>query len=129
MGYEPAEIKNQPAARRVYAELSSNKTAKYVQLFFDAHVLDRYREQSACKIIRTDTTGRLSKKGVWNVDFGISGDHDGLIHIAADSFIQRLPETEHAHWLDHMLTLPTSDNYLKGLLRPGCLDDGEIREW
>ncbi|HEX7066408.1 MAG TPA: hypothetical protein VF199_15165 [Bacillales bacterium] len=122
-------VKDISIARQLYSEIAKKGTPEKLQLFFEAEVLDRYREKDDVKIIRTDTSGRVSKRGVWSLDFGISGEHDEIIHIAGEGFIHRLPEAERDHWIEHMMTLPVSQNFLKGLVRPGCLDDGAIREW
>ncbi|HET7627593.1 MAG TPA: hypothetical protein VFK44_04295 [Bacillales bacterium] len=116
-------------AKQFFNELSKKNTPEKLQLFFESNVLDRYQEQDGIKIIRTDTSGRISKTGVWSFDFGISGEDDAFIHLTAESFFVRLPERERDHWIEHMVTLPVSKNFLKGLVRPGCLDDGPIRNW
>jgi len=122
-------IKDISIARQLFTEIAKKDMPEKLQLFFDANVLDRYRDKDDVKIIRTDTSGRVSKRGVWSLDFGISGEDDEMIHIAGEAFIHRLPEAERDHWMDNMITLPVSRNFLKGLVRPGCLDDGPIREW
>lgn len=122
-------VKDISIARQLFSEIAKKGNPEKLQLFFEASVLDRYREKDDVKIIRTDTSGRVSKRGSWSMDFGISGEDDEIIHIAGEAFIHRLPETERDHWIDHMITLPVSHNFLKGLVRPGCLDDGPIREW
>lgn len=129
MEIDPVEIKDHATLRQFFSDIAAKNKPGNLQLFFDARVLDSYRKQTGFKIIRTDTSGRISKPGGWSLDFGISGTQNAIIHLAADGFIHRLPETERDHWLDHMMTLPVSENYLKGLIRPGCLDDGDIREW
>lgn len=129
MPIDPMKTQNHPTIRRFFSNMAAKGTPEKSQLFFDAGVLDAYRDQSDFKIIRTDTSGRISKPGGWSLDFGISGENDAIIHIAAEGFVHRLPETERDHWLDRMITLPVSDNFIKGLIRPGCLDDGDIREW
>lgn len=129
MTLNPKEVKDIPIARQLFSDVARKNIPEKLQLFFDSRVLDQYREKTDFKMIRTDTSGRISRLGGWSLDFGISGKNDTIIHIAADGFIHRLPETERDHWLAHMITLPVSENYLKGLIRPGCLDDGAIREW
>lgn len=129
MSVDAMKVNDHSTARRFFSDMAGKGTPEKIQLFFKADVLDTYREKSGFKIIRTDTSGRISKPGGWSLDFGISGEDDSIVHIAAEGFIHRLPETERDHWLDHMITLPVSENYLKGLIRPGCLDDGDIREW
>lgn len=116
-------------ARQLYEHMAEKQSPEKCQLFFDAAVLDSYKGKDDFKIIRTDTTGRISRKGSWSLDFGISGDDESIIHISAEGFIYRLHERERDHWISHMITLPVSENFLKGLVRPGCLDDGAMREW
>jgi hypothetical protein len=115
-------------AKQLYESVSHGKSER-VQLFFDSSVLNQYREIDGFKIIRTDSSGRVSRTGSWNVDFGISGEEDSLIHISVESFLHRIPESERDHWVEFMVTLPVSRNFLKGIVRPGCLDDGMIRNW
>ncbi|HEU5140356.1 MAG TPA: hypothetical protein VFT51_10295 [Bacillales bacterium] len=122
-------VKDISIARQLYSEIAEKGIPEKLQLFFDADVLTRYSDKDDVKIIRTDTSGRVSKRGVWSLDFGISGEKDEIIHIAGEGFIHRLPEAERDHWIEHMITLPVSQNFIKGLVRPGCLDDGPIREW
>ncbi|WAH38933.1 hypothetical protein [Alicyclobacillus dauci] len=116
-------------ARLLFTTMTDKQQADKAQLFFDSSVLEKYRSLDGYRIIRTDTTGRLSKQGSWSVDFGISGDDDAFLHIAAQAWVYRIPKDEQTHWLSHMLTLPMSENYLRGLIRAGCIDDGDIRTW
>lgn len=122
-------VKDITIARQLFEEIAEKGTPEKLQLFFQSNVLDRYREKADFKIIRTDTSGRISKPGGWSLDFGISGAEDSIIHIAAEGFLYQLPETEREHWINHMVTLPVSENFIKGLVRPGCLDDGDMRMW
>lgn len=107
--------------------MKERQQADKAQLFFAASVLNKYRETEGYRIIRTDTAGRVSKQGVWSVDYGISGDTDQFIHVSAESWVYKIPKGEQEHWLAHLLTLPMSAHYIKGLVRPGCYDDGPIR--
>lgn len=116
-------------AKQLYEQVSKGEKTDKVQLFFEAQVLAKYREDMHYKLIRTDSSGRISKPGSWSVDFGISGDADAFIHIPVEALVHRIPEAEKTHWLTHMVTLPVSANFVKGLIRPGCLDDGDIRTW
>jgi hypothetical protein len=115
--------------RQLYADVARGDKLEKVQLFFSADVLDKYRGSGDYKIIRTNTSGRLSRPGSWNVDFGISGEGDSIVHIPVDSLVHRIPDAEKEHWLAHMISLPVSASFVKGLIRPGCLDDGDIRPW
>lgn len=129
MAIDPVKINNHTTARRLFADMAANGTLENIPLFFEANVLDPYQNKTDFKIIRTDTSGRIAKSGGWRLDFGISGENDSIIQITANAFLHQLPASERDHWLDHMITLPVSENFLKGLMRPGCLDDGEIRKW
>jgi hypothetical protein len=99
------------------------------QLWFDQHVLDRYRAQPGSRVIRTNTAGRLRAPAGWTLDFGIA-DEDRLIHLPAGDLAQRLPAAEREHWLQYLVTPPLSRNFLTMRLGAGsCIDDGEIRDW
>ncbi|HEU0166221.1 MAG TPA: hypothetical protein VFS62_00485 [Chloroflexota bacterium] len=99
------------------------------QLWFDQAVLDKYRAANGFRVIRTNTAGRVRSPN-WSLDFGIAGDADALIHVAAKDLGERLPETEREHWSQHVNGAPLSRNFL--LMRIGggaCIDDGELRDW
>ncbi|WP_074949526.1 hypothetical protein [Alicyclobacillus macrosporangiidus] len=124
-----ARVSDLPIAAQLYAQVASGEKPEKAQVFFDAAVLNKYREAGGYRIIRTNTSGRISKPGGWSLDFGISGEGDSILHIPVESLVHRIPEAEKSHWLAHLITLPVSANFLKGLIRPGCLDDGDIRTW
>jgi hypothetical protein len=48
-------------------------------LWFDEHVLDRYRGQAGWRVIRTNTVGRLRSPEGWSLDFGIAAG-DAVLH-------------------------------------------------
>ena len=99
------------------------------QVWFDQHVLDRYRTQPGYRVIRTNTAGRLIAPGGWTLDFGIADD-DRLIHAAVADLAQRLPLTERQHWLSYVVTPPFSRNFFAMRAGSGsCFDDGEVRDW
>ncbi len=125
---DPVRISDIPIAKQLYEFIVNGKPER-VQLFFDVKVLEPYQQLESYKIIRTDTSGRINKRGSWSLDFGISGEDDSMIHVPLDGFINRVPETERPHWLKHVISLPVSSNFIKGLIRSGCLDDGPIRDW
>lgn len=98
-------------------------------LWFSQPVLDRYREQSGTRVMRTNTVGRVRTATGWTLDFGIADD-DQLIHLPTVDLAQRVPASEHQHWLAHLVTLPLSRNFLLMRLGGGaCIDDGEVRDW
>jgi hypothetical protein len=126
---EPIFINEITIAKQLYEQIAGSEKLEKLQLFFTSKVLDKYLQTGDFKIIRTDTSGRISRRGSWSVDFGISGENDSIIHIPVESLVHRIPDSERGHWLEHGISLPVSGNFLKGLLRPGCLDDGSIRNW
>jgi hypothetical protein len=100
-----------------------------VHLWFDEHVLDRYRGQAGWRVMRTNTVGRLRSADGWSIDFGIA-DRDAVLHTSATELSQRLPVTERQHWAQHLVLPAASRNFLTMRLSPGsCIDDGELREW
>ena len=98
-------------------------------LWFDQHVLDRYRGQPGWRVMRTNSVGRVRSPEGWALDFGI-GEGEGVVHASLNDLTQRLPTTERQHWAAHLLTLPVSRNFLTMRLAPGsCIDDGDLRDW
>jgi hypothetical protein len=98
-------------------------------LWFDEHVLDRYRGESGWRVVRTNSVGRLRSSEGWSIDFGITED-DRVLHTSATELSQRLPATERQHWAEHVVTPAASRNFLTMRLSPGsCIDDGDLREW
>jgi hypothetical protein len=99
------------------------------QLWFDQHVLDRYRGQPGWRVMRTNSVGRVQLSGGWSLDFGIA-DGEAIIHTTVADLSQRLPASERQHWAAHLLTPPVSRNFLIMRLAPGsCVDDGDLRDW
>jgi hypothetical protein len=99
------------------------------QLWFSAGVLDKYRGQSAYKVQRTNTVGRV-RGPQWMLDFGISGPDDSLVHVSHADAAARIPPGEREHWAAHAATLPASTNYLMmQMTRGACVDDGDLRAW
>ncbi|HEY7152927.1 MAG TPA: hypothetical protein VH575_03110 [Gemmataceae bacterium] len=99
------------------------------QLWFDASVLDKYRQIDAYKVIRTDTVGRL-RGPQWMLDFGIAGHEDALIHMSVADAASKIPASEREHWATHAAALPASANsLLMQLTRGACIDDGDVRTW
>ncbi|MCC7104847.1 MAG: hypothetical protein IT307_06865 [Chloroflexi bacterium] len=99
------------------------------QVWFNPGVLDRYRGQSAYRVVRTDSAGRVRAAASWTLDFGIV-DGDQLIHASVADLAQRLPPPERQHWISFLVTPPVSRVFLT--MRSGagsCMDDGEIRDW
>jgi hypothetical protein len=100
-----------------------------VQLWFDACVLDRYRQLPTWKVLRTNSVGRVRSPDGVGLDFGIA-DGGQVLHTSAADLAQRLPASERQHWAQHLLALPVSRNFLTMRLVPGsCIDDGDLRDW
>src|SRR5438067_6393698 len=98
-------------------------------LWFDQHVLDRYRGLAGWRVMRTNTVGRVRSPEGWSLDFGIA-DGDALVHTSASELSQRLPVTERQHWAQHIVTPEVSRNFLTMRLAPGsCIDDGDLRDF
>jgi len=116
-------------AKRLFTEIMQGEKANKSQLFFHSEALHKFLGHDGYKVIRTDTSGRLSKIGSWSLDFGISGENDCFIHTSVENFSLRIPKSEHEYWLAFLVSLPLSINFMKGLLHNGCLDDGPIRKW
>lgn len=95
---------------------------------FHASVVDRYRDRGG-RLIRTRTVGRISIPGRWSLDVGIAPG-DSEIQVPMQDLLDRLPEEERAHWLDHLVEEPASLNFLRMRLTPAaCIDDGEAEAW
>ena len=101
-----------------------------LQVPFEAAVLDRYRESSACRVMRTDTVGRVKKQGGWTLDFGIAPG-GATVHASWQALTLALPADERAHWAAHAAaSFEPSEMFLRMQLSPGsCFDDGELRDW
>jgi hypothetical protein len=111
--------------RRVLA--SGNAARLHVR--FHAEVVDRYREMPGAQVIRTRTVGRINLPGKWSLDMGIV-DGEGEIHVTVEDLLDRLPESERDHWLEHLVPTPASLNFMQMRLTPGaCIDDGEPQAW
>ena len=96
-------------------------------VWFDQHVLDRYRVTPGWRVMRTNTVGRVRSPDGWSLDFGIA---DPLLHSTAAELSQRLPPTERQHWAQYVITPEVSRNFVTMRLAPGsCIDDGELRDW
>ncbi len=99
-----------------------------IQVWFDSAVLDRYRGDPDSRILRTNSAGRLRGPGGFILNFGISPD-DALIHMAIGTAMG-IPESQRAHWLEHVVGLPAGANFLRMTMNPGaCIDDGQTRDW
>lgn len=99
-----------------------------VQLWFESSVLDPYRADPDCAILRSDSAGRLRGSAGWLVNFGIAPD-DQLIHLSFAA-LAVIPESQRTHWLSHLVALPSGENFLRMSVNPNaCIDDGPSRPW
>jgi hypothetical protein len=113
----------------LYRRALTQRDPALLQVAFDAAVLDRYREDAAYAIIRSDSVGRVKKQGGWTLDFGIAPG-DAEIHASWGAISQALPDGELEHWASHANRPAASEMFLKMQLAPGaCYDDGEVRAW
>ena len=121
-------MRTDQAWRRTVARAVSSGDASTLPIHFSASVLSRYVDGGA-KILRTNTVGRLMQPGKAVIDFGIV-ENDTVIHLRFGDIRSLIPESERAHWLDHLVAPSASRPYLQMTLQPGaCHDDGELRQW
>ncbi len=101
-----------------------------LQVGFEVAVLDRYRNDAGCEVMRTDTVGRVRKQSAFTVDFGIAPGEE-ILHASWQSLTAAMPETERAHWAAHTAPVVAySEMYLRMQLSPNsCFDDGDLRAW
>jgi len=103
-----------------------------LHVHFRAEVLDRYREHPSATLLRTATVGRVSILGSWSLDLGIveAPGAPTVLHTTLGDLLDRLPERERDHWVEHLLPSPVSLNFVQMRLSAGaCIDDGEPRPW
>ena len=100
-----------------------------LHLRFDAEVVDRYRRLAGAQVMRTRSVGRVAVTGRWSLDLGIT-EGGGAVHLPVQDLIERLPEEEWPHWIEHLLETPASVNFLKmRQTSAACIDDGESERW
>lgn len=127
-GYPARRVAEGAYVAELYKRVLGGEYAQ-AQVWFDQHVLDRYREQEGARVIRTNSAGRVRAPAGWSLDFGISGD-DRLIHAPVSDVGQRVPEGERGHWLQHLVMPATSETFvLMRLFGAACMDDGDLRGW
>jgi hypothetical protein len=52
------------------------------------------------------------------------------VHAPFQDLVDRLPEAEWPHWLEHLVEEPLSAAFIQMRLAPGaCIDDGETEVW
>ena len=96
---------------------------------FRAEVVERYRALPDAKLVRTRSVGRVSLPGRWTLDVGID-DAAGEVSVPIRDLVERLPEGERAHWLDHLVEQPGSAVFMQmQFAGEACIDDGEPEAW
>lgn len=96
---------------------------------FRVGVLQPYLMDPTCRVVRSDTVGRVSRPGGFSLDFGIAPDEQ-TIHATLGDLASRLPAREREHWFPHVEDRAFSGPFVKMLLNPmSCMDDGPIRPW
>lgn len=99
-----------------------------LHVHFDAAVVNRYRALEGVQLLRTRSVGRITVPGRWSLDVGIAAD--GSVHVPFRDLVERLPEDEWPHWIEHLADLPSSAAFLQMRLSAGaCVDDGETGPW
>ena len=100
-----------------------------VHLYFHVAVIARYRRLAGAQLLRSDSVGRVAVPGRWSLDVGITHD-ERQVHLPAADLIERLPEGEREHWIEHLVETPSSANFLQmRMTAAACIDDGEARRW
>lgn len=121
--HEGTLLLQQALLRRVLAAHDGGR----LHLRFRSEVIDRYRGRAEVRLLRTHTVGRIAA-GRWSVDVGIAPD--GVVHLPLQDLIDRLPEAEWAHWIEHLVVEPLSAAFLQMRMTAGaCIDDGETVAW
>lgn len=114
--------------RRVLVRALAARDFGALHLRFSAAVVDKYRAIEGAKVIRTRTVGRISTPR-WTIDLGIAPGDDE-VHVVARDLLEKVPESEHAHWVEHLVVTPASSRFLQMMIMPGaCIDDGEPEPW
>ncbi|MCK9486653.1 MAG: hypothetical protein M0R73_08125 [Dehalococcoidia bacterium] len=114
----------------------SSADGRRLHVRFDAAVLNRYRAMPGAQLIRTRTVGRINLPSRWSLDVGIApadGQDEAagvVLHATLGDLLDRLPEEERAHWVAHLISQPSSVNFLQMKMSAGaCIDDGEPEAW
>ncbi|MEE8421663.1 MAG: hypothetical protein V3S31_02680 [Dehalococcoidia bacterium] len=115
--------------RSVLGRALSARDPGRLHLRFRAEVIQRYREVGGAQIVRSQTVGRVALPGRWSLDVGITAD-GSEVHLPVQDILERLPEDEWAHWVEHLVEAPLSANFLKmRQTAAACIDDGETEAW
>ncbi len=114
--------------QRVLERALAQRDASRLHLRFHAAVVDRYRALDGATVLRTRSVGRVALLGRWSLDVGIAPD--GTVHLPFQDLVDRLPEGDWPHWLDHLVEEPLSLAFLQMRLASGaCIDDGDTQAW
>ncbi len=104
------------------------RDASRLHVRFDSAVIDRYRAIEGAQVLRSRSVGRVALPGRWSLDVGIAPD--GTLHVPFKDLVDRLPEAQWPHWLEHLIEEPASHAFLQMRLAAGaCIDDGETEAW
>jgi hypothetical protein len=104
------------------------RDAGRLQVRFAGTVIERYRALEGAQLVRTRTVGRVALPGRWSLDLGIAPD--GSLHVPFQELVDRLPEDEWPHWVEHLVEAPVSSAFLQMRLSPvACIDDGDTEPW
>src|SRR5919201_1836886 len=121
-----ADLGSDPLRQALYLRVLGGDLGA-AQVWFDQHVLDRYRGRDGWRVMRTNSVGRVRSPEGWSLDFGIAGI-EALIHAPANDLSRSLPPAERQHGAHPLLPPPVSSNFLTMRLAPGsCIDDGDLR--
>lgn len=114
--------------RTLLSRALAARDASRLHVSFDSAVVDRYRAIEGAQLLRTRSVGRIALPGRWALDVGIAPD--GSLHVPFQELVDRLPESEWPHWLEHLCVRPASPVFLQMRLAAGaCIDDGETGAW
>lgn len=118
------ELLEQSLLRRALAARDPGR----LHVHFAPAVIERYRSVAGAQLLRTRTVGRIAVPGLWSLDLGIAPD--GTLHAPFQDLADRLPEAEWGHWVEHLVALPASSNFLQMRAAAGaCIDDGDTEPW
>lgn len=118
------QVLRQSLLRRALAARDSGR----IHVRFDGAVIERYRAFEGAQLLRTRTVGRIAVGARWSLDVGIAPD--GSLHVPFQELVDRLPEEEWPHWIDHLAEELASIAFLQMRLSPvACIEDGDTELW
>jgi|SRR5690606_21876516 len=128
MAASGAAILQQTVLRRALAARDPGR----LHLSFEAEVIERYRDLPGAQLLRTRTVGRINLPGKWSVDLGIAEGPEGgkQVHLPFADLVDRVPEDEWPHWVEHLVEQPASRSFLQmRMSAAACIDDGDTVPW